>query len=100
MIEITISKNGIPIRLNDERWQHIIFQHPELENWKSEILAIVAEPDIIKAGDSGALIAIREIRPGKWLLVVYRELKDDGFIITAHFNERPRYLERRIQLWP
>lgn len=32
MIETTLSVNGIPIRLTDERWSRIITQHGELSD--------------------------------------------------------------------
>jgi hypothetical protein len=28
------SKNGVPIRLTDERWAHILIGHPELKECK------------------------------------------------------------------
>ena len=34
------------------------------------------------------------------MVVVYRELKDDGFIITAFVTRRVRSLAKRKQLWP
>ena len=41
-----------------------------------------------------------EIEPSKWLVVVYRESGDDGFIITAFMTRRAQTLSRRQQLWP
>jgi hypothetical protein len=35
----------------------------------------------------------------KYLIVVYRELLDDGFIITAYLTRRLRSLTKREQLW-
>jgi len=43
--ETVISKNNIPIHLTDERWQHIVSQHPELEESPSLILDTVAFPE-------------------------------------------------------
>jgi hypothetical protein len=31
---------------------------------------------------------------------VYRELQEDGFIVTAFLTRRIRSLDRRGQLWP
>jgi len=36
---------------------------------------------------------------GKWLVAAYRELGDDGFVITAFLTRRKAALERRRQLW-
>ena len=46
------------------------------------------------------LLAIKQVASGKYLVVVYRELLNDGFIITAYFTRRLRSLAKRKQLWP
>lgn len=53
----------------------------------------------IVLGDA-ELLAVREIEAGKYLVVVYRELNNDGFIITAFVTRRAKSLHRRKQLWP
>lgn len=83
MTPIVTSKNGIPIRLPEERWAHIIEEHGELEGWKDEVLATVAEPERILEGGEGELLAVKSTAPGKYLVVIYREAPSDGFIITA-----------------
>lgn len=100
MDAIALSKNGIPIRLPDERWQHVFTDHPELIDQKTEVLEVVSNPECIFEGNNGELLAIREIQPGKWLMVAYRELTEDGFIITAFFTRRRQYLNKRRLLWP
>mgnify|MGYP006902055375 CR=1 FL=1 len=97
---VTISRNGVSIRLTEERWQHILSQHPELSAMQLEVLDTVASPERILAGNEGAAIAVRETKPRKWLVVIYREESEDGFISTAFFTNRKSYLDRRIQLWP
>jgi len=94
------SKNGIPIRLPDERWTHIVDEHGELDGLRQDVLDTVAQPARILAGGAGELLAIREVEVGKWLVVVYRESGDDGFVITAFLTSRIRSLNRRRQLWP
>ncbi len=100
MLEIVTSKNGVPIRLTDERWAHITDEHGELAGMRLEILETVSQPVRILAGGAGELLAIREIEVGKFLVVVYRELENDGFIITAFLTRKVRFLNRRQQLWP
>lgn len=100
MISIVTSKNGVPIRLTDERWAHIIEEHGELAGLRSEVLETVSEPERIVAGRAGELLAVRKLERGKWLVVVYRELGDDGFVITAFLTSRRRSFEKRTQLWP
>lgn len=100
MAETVDSKNGVPIRLTDERWGHIAEEHNELAGLRLEILATVANPTEIFAGSQGELLAVREVEPGKYLVVVYREFHHDGFIITAFLTRRVQALRRRQQLWP
>lgn len=41
MIEKVLSKNGILIRLTNERWAHIAEEHCELEGMRLEVLETV-----------------------------------------------------------
>ena len=100
MTSIVTSGNGVPIRLTDERWSHITEEHGELAGLRLDVLETVSEPARIVAGTGGELLAIRETEPDKWLVVVYRELDGDGFVITAFVTRRIASLERRKQLWP
>lgn len=60
----------------------------------------VASNSLGLAAGAGELLALRETKPGKWLVAVYREFKDNGFVITAFLTRRGAALERREQLWP
>jgi len=93
------SKQGILIRLTDERWEHIVTEHGELSESRDPVLQAVGDPERILAGGSGEMLAVREIESGKWLVVVYREHEQDGFIITAFWTRRYRSLEKRDVLW-
>jgi hypothetical protein len=100
MDELVVSKNGLPIRLPAERWAHITEEHRELEEMRREVLQAVSAPDRILAGSQGELLAVREVEPGKCLVVPYRELPSDGFVITAFLTKRTESLNRRRQVWP
>ena len=100
MLETIQSKNGIFIRLTDERWAHITEEHCELAGMRLETLETVVNPSKILEGGDGELLAVREIEKNKFLVVVYRELVGDGFIITAFLTRREQYLNRRKQVWP
>ena len=82
MIDQVMPKNGVSIRLTDERWAHITEEHCEIAGLRSEVLETVLQPERILVGGDGELIALRELEQGKYLVVVYREQVDDGFIIT------------------
>jgi hypothetical protein len=100
MIEKVLSKNGILIRLTNERWAHIVEEHCELAGMRLEVLETVSCPLRILVGGAGELLAVREVSPAMNLVVVYRELEDDGFIITAFVTSKMRSLNRRNQIWP
>jgi hypothetical protein len=97
---IARSVNGVPVRLTDERWVHITEEHCELAGLRPDVLETVAHPEWVVAGGAGELLALREMEAGKWLVAVYREIGDDGFVITAFLTRRKAALERRKQLWP
>lgn len=96
------SVNGIPIRLTQERLSHIYQGHPEMEGCEDLIVETLSEPEKILEGDNGALMAVRKyektpVSENKYLVVVYKELEDDGFVITAYFTRRlPKW---RKTLW-
>jgi hypothetical protein len=47
MVFIKKEKFGRLIRLTDERWQHIIERHPEVEGYLAKIQSTIRYPDII-----------------------------------------------------
>ena len=100
MIETILSKNGVPIRLTDERWAHITEEHCELAGQRLEVLGSIEDPDRILTGNEGEQMAVKKIADGANLVVVYRELEDDGFIITAFITSKAKWLNRREQIWP
>ena len=100
MIEMVLSKNKVPIRLTDERWSHIVEEHSELAGMRLEVLEAVVNPSRILAGKAGELLAVRKAVAGKNFVVVYREFKNDGFIITAFITSKAKLLNRRDQIWP
>ncbi len=95
------SKNGVPVRLTDERWMHITKSHPEMATQRDRVLETIEDPEMIQTGDYGELLAIRfyESTPltKKYLVVPYREVApDDGFVVTAYYTRRPSS-EREIR---
>jgi len=92
-----VSRGGVPIRLTEERWFHIVENHDDLAGYYDEVLDTVENPDMIIQGDEGALVAAKRMAPRRHLAVVYKELTaDDGFVVTAYFTRR---LARRTVLW-
>lgn len=99
---IVHSHNGVPVRLTEERWQHIVHRHPEMGDQRERVLETLAEPDTIQQGDFGELLAVRfyleTSLTSKFLIVAYREAgPEDGFTLTAYLASRPS--ARRVALW-
>lgn len=101
-MQVADSVNGVPVRLTEERWQHISERHPEMGSEQEKILETIASPEKVLQGDSGELLAVRFYPQtpltSKFLVVAYREVAaDDGFILTAYFTNR--LSTRRVILW-
>jgi hypothetical protein len=99
---IVHSHNGVPTRLTEERWRHIIQRHPDMATQRERVLETLTEPDMIQEGDFGTLLAVR-LYPQtpltrKYLVVVYRESSTaDGFVLTAYLASQ--LSARRGMLW-
>lgn len=105
MLESTgasISKSGVLIRLPSERWGHITSAHTEMEVHYFDVLETIREPDAIYSGNSDELLAVKEIEPGKVMVVCYKEdlESDDGFVITAYTTRNIRRIRQRNRVWP
>lgn len=96
-MEIADSVNGVPIRLTDERWEHIVERHPDMAGYYDDCLDVIENPDLVLRGQRGALIAVRGYGRKGYLAVFYKEVSDqDGFVLTAHFVPR---ISRRQIVW-
>lgn len=101
-MKIVRSHYNTPIRLTDERWQHIVQRHPEMVTFQESVLETVSQPSQIQEGDYGTLMAIRFYAEtpltSKYLIVIYRETQpDDGFVLTAYLASK--LSTRRKILW-
>jgi hypothetical protein len=94
------SINNVTIRLPDERWIHITEEHAEMAGYLYDVLGTIQEPLAIFEGNTGELLAAREIETGRYIIVVYREVnEEDGFVITAFLTKRWKQIERRKKIW-
>ncbi len=64
------------------------------------VLGAVRAPQRVLGSDAGGLLAVREFEAGKSLVVFYRELANDGFVITAFWMRRAAAVNRKEQLRP
>ncbi|MBU2444310.1 MAG: hypothetical protein KJ666_01885 [Bacteroidetes bacterium] len=101
MTNLSYSVNGIPIRLRDEKWTHIVENHDDMAGYYFDVLETIANPTWIFEGDLDELWAVKKITAKKAMLVIYKEYKDqnDGFIITAFFTTKIKKLLKRKILW-
>jgi len=98
---VATSRQGVAIRLTDERWLHIVEEHSEMAGLLESVLDAIEAADVVFEGGSGEKLAARQLEGGKHLVVVYREVDEkDRFVITAFQTRRIRSLEKRRRLWP
>ena len=89
ILGIVDSVNGVPIRLTDERWEHILDSHHELASFRETLLDAVENPDYILTSRRGALAAVLVLGRKAFLHVFYVEKgRHDGFIISAYVQEK------------
>jgi len=98
-IAITSSKNGILIRLTEERWKHVVLMHPGFTNKQKQILNTVKNPDYIFQGKSEELLAVSKLSKRTYFVVVYKEETNDGFIITAFDTTDTVWLFNKDLIW-
>jgi hypothetical protein len=58
-VDIAYSVNGVPIRLTEERWNHIVRSHDDLAGYDEDRLRIIESPDLVLAGTCGSLKAVK-----------------------------------------
>src|ERR1041384_1749018 len=102
-MEVAVSKNGIPIRITDERWTHVVESHDYMAGNRDLIIETIEEPDSIVTGRKGECIALRHYQATsiseKHVIVVYRGIENDGFLITAFMTSTPETILRKGIIW-
>jgi hypothetical protein len=103
MIGSVISRNGIEIRLTAERWFHIVEAHDYMAGIQDLVFETIENPDCIVQGEKNELIAVRHYEKTsiseKNMVVIYKETKDDGFIVTAFLTSKPDKISKRGIEW-
>ena len=97
-MDVVDSVNGVPIRLTEERWRHIVDNKPYMSAYYENVISTIENPTRVIRGYTGALVAISSVGRRRYLNVVYREIsRDDGFIITAFVSTK---LNKGTLTWP
>ena len=61
LVGIAVSKNKVPIRLNKERWFHIIDNHDYMAGMSDHVLETIENPELIVKGSKSELIALKKL---------------------------------------
>ena len=105
ILAVVNSINGIPIRLTEERWEHIVDRRPHMTSYLEATLTAVEHPTVILRGRRGrrgqtgqVYVAVLALGPDHYLHIAYREFKSqaDGFIITATLEAD---FDARLVIW-
>lgn len=102
VLATVLSRNGVPIRLTDERWHHVVITHLEINTDDfPKIINVVAKPDLILKGNKGELLAVKKIsRKRVWTVVPYKEVsQEDGFVLSAYFTSDLFWLLKKEIIW-
>ena len=89
---------GRLIRLGLGSWRHILAKRPWFHEHQSKIRKTIEEPDLVLEGEFGELLAIKwfkELLGGTYLVVAYKPLNREGFIITAYPTKKVERIEKR-----
>ena len=97
MADVAISLDGVPIRLTDERWFHIVENHEDVAGYYDDVLETIENPEWILPGHRGSEMATRSYGHERFLVVIYRRTSShDGFVITAFFTDE---IDRKRAIW-
>lgn len=77
------------VELTEERWQHIVAEHPIMSEYREKLPTVLADPDYVKRSkrDEDVLLYYRyftDILDGKFLLVVVKKYPQRSFILTGY----------------
>jgi len=81
------------IRLTDERFEHFVSDHPELENQDSKIQETLLSPDRIVRSRTNAEVELfykfyaSTPVTQKYLCIVTKVEETDAFILTTYFTD-------------
>ena len=103
ILETTKSVSGKAIRLTLKQWFHIVESHDYMAGNLDKIMETVNSPDSVIKGLRGEMVALKHYRETniteKNCVVVYRENKQDGFVITAFLTSKPETVRKERVIW-
>ncbi|PIV54212.1 hypothetical protein COY52_10800 [Candidatus Desantisbacteria bacterium CG_4_10_14_0_8_um_filter_48_22] len=80
------------ITLSQQRWIHIIQEHPEVKEYIKEIETVLKDPDLIKESKKDREVYLyyrffKEILKGKYIIVVVKKIML-SFVVTCYITDR------------
>lgn len=84
-------RSGRKIHLSNERWKHIVLEHPMLSNKIEEIKDTIINPTSIKRSkyDENIRFYFKFLKESsKYLMVSVKYINGEGFIITAFYTSK------------
>ena len=73
MVDTVYSVNGVPIRLTEERWEHIVNNKPYMEAYYEKVLDAIEQPTWVLRGYVGTLVAILTFGRQQYLPTLFTE---------------------------
>ena len=85
-------RDGNKVELTNERWKHIVAQHPEVERYYGLIADALREPDLIKRRRHAQDVWLyykfySTIHGGKYLLVAIKN-PPKAFVLTCYITDK------------
>jgi hypothetical protein len=97
------SYSKVPIRITYQQWAHVIENHDYMAGCLEFVLETLGEPDFIVNGWERELIALKAYPKTpiskKSVAVIFKELENEGFMITAFMTSKPEKILKRGILW-
>ena len=94
-MKILVDFQGRPVRLTDERRQHIL-EHPEMAGMESALAETLRDPQLVIRSQTDETATLdyryysRTLVGGKWLCVVVKYGDADAFVLTAYLTDKPK----------
>ena len=99
-MKILVDVFGHKVELSNERWKHIVLEHPEVEEYRGKIEEVLQSPDVVKESKRDKSVELYykyypEILGGKYLLVVAK-IKPPCFVVTMYVTDR---IKKGVVVW-
>jgi hypothetical protein len=102
-LRIAHSKADIPIRITAERWTHVTENHDYMAGEMDKVIESIENLDVIVSGNRDEKIALKHYEKTsiteKHTVIVYKEQKSQGFLITAFMTSKPEKITSKGILW-